>query len=62
MNRTMSKPADVQKPGGGKGSFMTALISASGVSVVAQGIGFVRYILIAAYFGVTRDLDVFFMA
>jgi len=58
----MSKPADVQKPGGGKGSFMTALISASGVSVVAQGIGFVRYILIAAYFGVTRDLDVFFMA
>jgi putative peptidoglycan lipid II flippase len=37
------------------------MISASGVSIIAQAISFFRQILIAAYFGVTRDLDVYFM-
>jgi putative peptidoglycan lipid II flippase len=43
-----------------KQGFLSAIISASGVSIIAQGLGFVRQIMIAAYFGVMRDLDVYF--
>lgn len=42
-------------------SFLKTMISASGVSMAAQAIGFFRQILTAAYFGVARELDIFFM-
>ena len=44
-----------------KQSFFNAIISAFSVSVLAQVIGLVRQILIAAYFGISRGLDIYFM-
>ena len=43
------------------GRFLKTMISASGVSIISQAINFFRQILIAAYFGVSRELDIFFM-
>lgn len=42
-------------------SFLKAILSAFGVSLLAQIIVFIRQILIAAYFGISRELDVYFM-
>lgn len=44
-----------------KQKFFHALISAFGVSVFAQFLGMIRQILIAAYFGISRKLDIYFM-
>lgn len=44
-----------------KQHFFNALISAFSVSVLAQVIGLVRQVLIAAYFGIGRGLDIYFM-
>lgn len=42
--------------------FLVAAISAAGVSVLVQALAFVRQLLIAAYFGVSRDLDIYLIA
>lgn len=44
-----------------KGHFFKAIVSAFSVSVFAQVIGLVRQMFIAAYFGISRGLDVYFM-
>lgn len=44
-----------------KGAFLKALISAFSVSVLAQVFGLIRQILMAAYFGISRNLDIYFM-
>jgi putative peptidoglycan lipid II flippase len=43
-------------------SFLAVAISAIGVTVLIQGLAFLRQLLIAAYFGVSRDLDVYLMS
>lgn len=43
-------------------TFLAAAISAVGVSILVQALAFVRQLLIAAYFGVSRDLDVYLIA
>lgn len=40
--------------------FIKAVASAFSVSVIAQIISYIRQILIAAYFGISRELDVYF--
>ncbi len=42
--------------------FLKAMLSASGVGFAAQLIGFVRQVQTAAYFGIGRDLDIYYMA
>jgi len=42
-------------------SFIRVLVSAFGVTVVTQLIAFFRQVLIAAYFGISRGLDEYFM-
>jgi len=44
-----------------KKSFIYVLASVFGISLVSQVIGLVRQILIAAYFGISRELDIYFM-
>jgi len=44
-----------------KQSFIKAVIGAAGVTVIAQAIGLIRQVLVAAYFGISRDLDIYFM-
>ncbi len=44
-----------------KQNFFNAIVSAFGVSVFAQFLGIIRQILIAAYFGISRGLDIYFM-
>ncbi|HPM42500.1 MAG TPA: lipid II flippase MurJ [Candidatus Omnitrophota bacterium] len=44
-----------------KDKFIHAIISAVSVSVLAQVFGLARQILIAAYFGISRSLDIYFM-
>jgi putative peptidoglycan lipid II flippase len=41
--------------------FFGIIISATGVSLIVQALAFLRQVLIAAYFGVSRDLDVYVM-
>lgn len=43
-------------------SFLATAISASGVTVLIQGLAFLRQLLIAAYFGVSRELDIYVMS
>lgn len=40
-----------------KGRFLAIVVSATAISVVAQALAFLRQLLIAAYYGVSRDLD-----
>jgi len=44
-----------------KGTFLEALIACFSVNIVIQIIGLLRQVLIAMYFGVTRELDIYFM-
>lgn len=44
-----------------KEHFFKAVVSAFSVSVLAQALGLVRQMLIAAYFGISRGLDIYFM-
>jgi putative peptidoglycan lipid II flippase len=44
-----------------KNRFLTVAASAVGVSLLVQGLAFLRQLLIAAYFGVGRDFDVYVM-
>lgn len=41
--------------------FIRAVVSTSGLSMIAQGMGFVRQMLIASIYGVSRELDVFWV-
>jgi putative peptidoglycan lipid II flippase len=41
--------------------FLKAMLSATGVSIAAQLLAFLRQIMTAAYFGVARELDIYFM-
>jgi putative peptidoglycan lipid II flippase len=43
----------------GKGRFLAIIVSATGISILGQALAFVRQLLIAAYYGVSRDLDVY---
>jgi len=40
-------------------SFLSSLVSTTGISVVVHALAFVRQMLIAAWFGVTRELDIY---
>ncbi len=42
-------------------NFLKAVVSATGVGIILQILYFARYLLIAAYFGISRELDIFFM-
>lgn len=44
-----------------KGPFFNTIAFAFGVSAISQLLGILRQILIAAYFGVSGDLDIYFM-
>ena len=41
--------------------FLGIVISATGVSLVVQVLAFLRQIMIAAYFGISRDFDIYVM-
>jgi putative peptidoglycan lipid II flippase len=45
-----------------KNRFFGVIVSATGVSLVVQLLAFVRQVLIAAWFGVGRDVDIYVMA
>lgn len=45
-----------------KNNFFTSLVSAFSISVITQGVGLLRQIFIAAYFGISKKLDIYFMA
>jgi len=42
-----------------KGRFITIAASAIGVSALSQTLGFLRQLLVAAFFGISRDLDIY---
>src|SRR6187551_3146795 len=42
--------------------FFVVALSAMGVSTLGQGLAFFRQVLIAAYFGVSREFDIYVMA
>jgi putative peptidoglycan lipid II flippase len=42
-----------------KGRFITIAASAIGVSALSQTLGFLRQLLVAAFFGISRELDIF---
>ena len=44
-----------------KQKFFNAIVSAFGISVFTQFFGVIRQILVAAYFGISRGLDIYFM-
>ena len=41
--------------------FIKVIVSAMGVSLASQALAFVRQMLIAAYFGISRELDIYFV-
>lgn len=41
--------------------FIRSVVSTSGLSAIAQGMGFVRQMLIASLYGISRELDVFWV-
>lgn len=42
--------------------FVVVALSAAGVTVLTQALAFFRQLLVAAYFGVSRDLDIYVIA
>lgn len=58
----MSDPSGNSAPlAGTQRGFLKAMLSATGVSIAAQLLAFLRQIMTAAYFGVARELDIYFM-
>ena len=42
--------------------FLSVLISAGGISIIVYALAFLRQVLVAAWFGVSREMDVYVMA